>query len=227
MKAVSPGRRAPRLAGSPLPARSVAWRPVSVGILLGPPPLLRTVPKPHPPGPGRAGRPVSDPEAVRSRRLRAAEEPLDVRIRATEPFVRLEVLNPIHRTRYRVFLPLFPQRDTALCTCPDFARRGLGTCKHLEAVWSWLGTPPRLSGEVPAGPAGPSAERLWKEIDRRLVDLARSPPQGILDVDRPGDALWEVPHDGTIDPENEGSGEKVGRPRPRRTEPTPTSRARP
>ncbi len=150
-----------------------------------------------------------------------------MRLRGTEPFVRLEVLNPIHRTSYRVFLPLFPQRDAALCTCPDFARRGLGTCKHLEAVWSWLGAPPRLPGEALSAPAGPAVERLWKEIDRRLAELARTPPHEIREVDRPGNVLWEEPSDPATDAEEEGSGEEVGRSRRRPTEPTTTSPARP
>ena len=32
----------------------------------------------------------------------------------------------MRQTRYRVFLPGYPDRDGALCTCTDFARRGIG-----------------------------------------------------------------------------------------------------
>src|SRR5271170_920842 len=79
-----------------------------------------------------------DPWAVAERRSRAVEEPLDVRLLAQEPFPLLEVRNPLHRTDYRVMLPTFPDRTVALCTCSDFARRGLGTCKHIEAAGRWL-----------------------------------------------------------------------------------------
>ena len=177
--------------------------------------------------PGRAARPdaASDPEAVATRRRRAVEEPLDVRLRSREPVVDLEVRNPIHRTSYRVLFPEFPLRDSALCTCTDFARRGLGTCKHLEAGWSWLQGLP----ELPEAPAVAKTDRptseLWKEIDRRLDRLGRSAPSRIRDVEEAGVPLYEPGSVPTAE-EREG-GERVRRSGSGRPSPRTTSRARP
>jgi hypothetical protein len=161
---------------------------------------------------------------VATRRRRAAEEPLDVRLRSREPVVDLEVRNPIHRTSYRVLFPEFPLRDSALCTCTDFARRGLGTCKHLEAGWSWLQELPELPEAPVAAPTDRPPGELWKEIDRRLDRLGRSAPARIREVEKAGAPLYEQ---GTFpeDEEREG-GEKVGRPGTGRPPPRTTSRAR-
>ncbi|MCI4339848.1 MAG: hypothetical protein L3J73_01075, partial [Thermoplasmata archaeon] len=88
------------------------------------------------PGPAsRSRRPSEgDEEARTQRRVRALESPLDVRPRPDGRFVRLEVRNPVPGTRYDVLLPAFPDRSGGFCTCTDFARRGIGTCKHLEAA---------------------------------------------------------------------------------------------
>lgn len=110
-------------------------------------------------------------EAQAERRARSLEEPLDVRLRGREPFPLVEVHNPIHRTAYLVMLPEFPSDAVRLCTCSDFARRGLGTCKHVEAAARWL----RLHPTAPVPPetgarVGPSPRAgAWEEIDRRLV----------------------------------------------------------
>jgi len=120
--------------------------------------------------------------------MRAAEEPLDVRWRISSPFAELEVSNPLHRTRYRVFLTQYPEREGALCTCTDFARRGLGTCKHLEAAWSWVAAhpPEATTGEPPPG-LGP----LWSRLERESARLARRGPQEIRDVEAVGRPLCE------------------------------------
>ena len=85
--------------------------------------------------------------------------------------MRLEVRNPVPGTRYDVLLPEFPLRSGGLCTCTDFARRGIGTCKHLEAAWLWLEAHPE--GPPPAPPEG-SESATWSEIDQRLRAAARS-----------------------------------------------------
>lgn len=181
--------------------------------------MARTTPRPADPR-----RPSVDPDAVAQRRLRAAEESLDVRLRALEPFADLEVRNPVHRTAYRVLFPEYPQRDGVLCTCTDFARRGLGTCKHVEAAWDWLRTPShRQASTVPTPDRGPGGE-LWGEIDRRVEALTRTAPAAIRDVEGPGAILFE-----TGDPRPRGGGvpEKVGRAKPTGAGPRPTSRGRP
>jgi len=170
------------------------------------------------------GRPPARPDpareeaAVASRRLRAAEEPLDVRVRYGAPVLELEVRNPVHRTRYRVFFPAYPARDAGLCTCTDFARRGLGTCKHLEAAWEWLARQPALP-DAPRRPEA-GADELWAAVDRGLGTLARSPPAEIRELERAGRALIEPEF------EEKKAEERVGR-GAARSRPTSTSRGRP
>jgi hypothetical protein len=117
----------------------------------------------------------SDPEAVRERRARALEEPLDTRLRSRSPFPLLEVRNPIHRTAYLVMLPEFPSRSSALCTCTDFARRGLGTCKHIEAAAPWLAAHPDAVPLSPTNPGGARVGRRWRRIDAAIVAATREP----------------------------------------------------
>jgi hypothetical protein len=132
-----------------------------------------------------------DPEAVRERRTRALEEPLDVRLRARRPYPMLEVRNPLHRTVYLVMLPEFPSRSSALCTCTDFARRGLGTCKHIEAGVRWLGE------HADATPLDPRAEhprpvsRRWRRIEALIAGAAREPGTDSRRIRRAGSVLLE------------------------------------
>jgi hypothetical protein len=126
--------------------------------------------------PRRARPPPNDPQAVAERRARSVEEPLDVRLRTAEPYPLLEVRNPIHGTGYLVMLPEYPSRSVALCTCTDFARRGLGTCKHIEAAVRWYSDHPDASPLQPG--AGTRATGVWKKIDQRLGATAKdgAPP---------------------------------------------------
>ncbi|HTP54142.1 MAG TPA: hypothetical protein VML94_04145 [Thermoplasmata archaeon] len=136
----------------------------------------------------RESRPPAS-EARAERRARSMEEPLDVRLKAAEPYPLLEVRNPIHRTAYLVMLPEFPSAAPALCTCTDFARRDLGTCKHIEAGVRWLvARPDAKPPPTPHGSARPTG--VWLEIDRREKEL---PPPARLtgrDLARPGEALF-------------------------------------
>jgi hypothetical protein len=140
--------------------------------------------RPTPEGPERS-------RAVEQRRSRAAEEPLDVRLRRADVYPVLEVRNPIHGTAYTVLLPEFPSLSSALCSCTDFARRGLGTCKHIEAAHRWRSQhPDAIPDRPPADPArrgGP----VWREIDRRLRELSGDPRPPSLRYRRPGDVLFE------------------------------------
>jgi len=161
-------------------------------------------------------------EALASRRRRAAEEPLDVRLAAREPVVRLEVRNPVHRTSYAVVFPEYPLRGSALCTCTDFARRGLGSCKHIEAGWSWLEEHGLPAGPDPDSTPPTGAGELWTAIDRRLDALRRERPQRMRDVERVGALLFEPPAARAEGPEK-GTKEGVGGGGRRRRSPTRTS----
>jgi hypothetical protein len=129
------------------------------------------------------------PEALADRRRRAREEAFDVSLVRGEPFVELEVRNPRHRTRYRVLFPEPPGREGALCTCTDFARRGLGTCKHVEAAWDWLDGRSGLPNPPGRGPETPAAP-IWAEVDERLRRLGRE-VEDIRELERVGSALFE------------------------------------
>ncbi len=86
----------------------------------------------------------------------------------------LRVRNPLHGTQYLVFLPEYPSRESALCTCPDFARRARGTCKHLEGAVRFLAGRP-VEPPRPRAPGRPAVE-LWEAIDRARAVDAGNPP---------------------------------------------------
>jgi hypothetical protein len=134
-------------------------------------------------------RPRGTPEEeVANRRTRALEDPLDVRRIPDARFLRLEVRNPVHRTRYDVLFPAFPDRDGEFCTCADFARRSVGTCKHLEAGWIWLAdNPPTAEDPPPSVDPDP----VWEDVDRRLKGVGRTRLPPSLRLRYPGRALLE------------------------------------
>ncbi len=144
-------------------------------------PASRSPPRPRDRTPSAAER--------EARRSRALEEPLDVRLRSSDPFDLLEVRNPLHGTVYLVMLPEFPERASELCTCTDFARRGLGTCKHLEAAYRWRTEHPGAEADAPPRATGASTAAVWKEIDRRRAHPGLGPES--LRVRRPGSVLYE------------------------------------
>ena len=166
----------------------------------------------------------SEREAVAARRRRALEESLDVRLRSRDPVVDLEVRNPLHRTSYTVLFPEYPSRDSAICTCTDFARRGLGTCKHLEAGWGWLAGMRELPEVTLPGTRHPPVADLWKEIDRRQDQRRRSGPADIREVERAGTPLFD-PEAVPEGPTRRG-GAEASRPRAKRPPARTTSRGR-
>lgn len=98
---------------------------------------------------------------------------LDVRrVWGPPAVVTLEVRNPRHKSHYTLYVPAYPDHAGAYCGCVDFARRDLGTCKHLEAAWLWLADHP---GEQAVEPVDGSS-RLWAAIDRRTRRLPRNLP---------------------------------------------------
>ena len=130
-----------------------------------------------------------DPAAIEDRRARAIEESLDVRLRTRDPYPLLEVRNPLHGTGYLVMLPEFPERTSALCTCTDFARRGLGTCKHIEAGVRWLADHPEAVPVLRRERAPPPTTGLWKKIDERENELLQDPAPLSQRWRRPGALL--------------------------------------
>jgi hypothetical protein len=130
-------------------------------------------------------------DELSERRSRALEEPLDLRLVQREPYPLVEVRNPLHRTAYLVMRPTYPERVPALCTCADFARRGLGTCKHIEAADRWLANQPDAAAPALTKPPVPPSA-VWNEIDRRLERGARGPRPASLRVREAGAALFEA-----------------------------------
>lgn len=122
------------------------------------------------------------------RAARAVTERLRVRPVPGQPFWVLAVRNPVHHTQYHVLLPEYPDGEAQFCSCPDFARRGIGTCKHIEAATTWLAAHP----EIPRPTPGRSATAgLWRAIDsaRQQADV-RHPPRSIR-LRAPGRLLFE------------------------------------
>jgi hypothetical protein len=78
------------------------------------------------------------------------------------PYRSFEVRNPVHRTRYRVLSPGNP--PVLLCPCPDFGRRDVGTCKHVEAVRAYRAT----HGEEGTPRPPPATEPWWERIEREV-----------------------------------------------------------
>ncbi|MGA8274864.1 MAG: hypothetical protein WB789_09065 [Thermoplasmata archaeon] len=173
---------------------------------------------PRPRAPGAA----DDPWAIAERRSRAVEEPLDVLLLTRDPFPLLEVRNPLHRTSYHVMLPAFPDRTIALCTCSDFARRGLGTCKHIEAGGRWLERHPSAPATLPDHPFDPVP--VWEDIDRRLDSGPSSRVPESLRWREAGEVLYE--RSGPPYLPKEEKKEEVGRGGKGRSKPSP-SRGRP
>ncbi len=145
---------------------------------------------------GGAGRDATERrEALDERRRRSVEEPLDVRLRVGETYPILSVRNPLHGTEYLVLWPTYPSPEVTLCTCTDYARRGLGRCKHIEAALRWMESHP---GERLVGPRGTRwtarpGPGLWKRVDRAIKDRAKDPSPASLAVRKPGRLLFERP----------------------------------
>ncbi|MGA7860825.1 MAG: hypothetical protein WCB19_03090, partial [Thermoplasmata archaeon] len=79
------------------------------------------------------------------RMARAVTERLRVRPVPGQPFWVLAVRNPVHHTHYQVFLPEYPSGEARFCSCVDFSRKGIGTCKHVEAATAWLESHPDVT----------------------------------------------------------------------------------
>ncbi len=117
---------------------------------------------------------------------RSVTEHLRVRPVPGYPFWVLAVRNPVHHTRYQVALAEYPREESQFCSCVDFARKAIGTCKHIEAARAWLGGQPDLRlAPVP----GRGASALWKAIDR--AGRASTAVPDALRLRRAGRRLFE------------------------------------
>lgn len=126
----------------------------------------------------RTGPAVSEPErrqAREARRARAHSELFDVSEVPAYPYLLLRVGNPIRGTRYQVHLPTGPEGPEAVCECPDFGQRGLGTCKHLEAARLWLSDHPVLDRAPPVDHEPPWTAVFWSAFDSAVAEGRTSP----------------------------------------------------
>ena len=129
--------------------------------------------------------------ALDERRKRSEEEPLDVRPRRVDPYPIMAVRNPLHGTAYLVLLPTYPSPEVVLCTCTDFARRGLGRCKHIEAALRWLKDHPGDRGTPDQDRRRAVLARLWRAIDRAIAARSSDSAPESLAVRMAGRLLFQ------------------------------------
>ena len=108
--------------------------------------------------------------AVQTRRERAASAHFTITFATADPPTwRIEGSSG---QSYRVMLPAHPAREGAQCSCPDFRTRGLGTCKHVEAVLAFAAIhPPERSTKVPE-PSVPWADLRARHAAALREELA-------------------------------------------------------
>jgi len=128
----------------------------------------------------RPSEPPEDPGKARDeRRQRARDEALDVQERDDRAYRSFEVRNPVHGTHYRVLAP--EAAEVLLCPCPDFGRRDVGTCKHVEAVLAHLRSHPAS----PPPAARPDTEGTWRRIEAAVRAYPALPLRSLA-------PLWEA-----------------------------------
>ncbi len=86
--------------------------------------------------PAPRGWDTTDEDEIRMRQLRAATEPMDIQAldKGNEYYSTFAVRAKSTLNPYRVEIRSLDRRENT-CTCPDFRVNGLGTCKHIEAVF--------------------------------------------------------------------------------------------
>lgn len=147
---------------------------------------------PHGPGKKRRSTTRVPPERVPwlryDRMARAVTERLRVRPVPGQPFWVLAVRNPVHHTHYQVVLPEYPSGEAQFCSCVDFSRKGIGTCKHVEAATAWLESHPEVSRPPPSRQGVSS---IWRAIDaaRKASKLSHGPEA--VRLREPGRVLFE------------------------------------
>jgi hypothetical protein len=120
------------------------------------------------------------------------DEVLEVRPLTGVPFAAFEAVNRSRGSRYPVYLPAAPSLEGAMCTCEDFARRGRGVCKHIEAVAVYLRDAP-----PPAAPdrtiERQRAADTWGAIDEGFAALPTGPAPTARQLRAIGRALLTSP----------------------------------
>ncbi len=95
---------------------------------------------------------------------------------AAGPVRIYDVRNPLHDTRYRVIVA---GDDFAVCGCPDFDRRALGTCKHIEAARRLARLRPTAPVTRPERIDPPSdAAALWERAEAMAERPWAAAPNG-------------------------------------------------
>jgi hypothetical protein len=119
---------------------------------------------------------------------RAVTEHLRVRPLSGQPFWVLAVRNPVHHTHYQVVLPEYPEGEAQFCSCVDFARKGIGTCKHVEAAHAWLEAHPDL-----ARPAFAirGTQTVWRAVDAAQRESLRENRPAAVRLRAAGQVLFE------------------------------------
>ncbi len=125
---------------------------------------------------------TTDEEEIRKRKERAAAEPMKVRaVDVVGGFGVYEVSHPAadRRTaKYRVELRSLDEPVNS-CDCPDFAKSGLGTCKHVERVLAfaarkcggrrWSPAGEVFMRRIPYGPVFLPSDAMPAEARRALA----------------------------------------------------------
>ncbi len=88
-------------------------------------------------------------------------------------------------------LPEYPARSGALCTCTDFARRGLGTCKHIEAGLRWFSEHLEATPLRPYRTEGSRIAAVWRKVDQRVSASVKDPSPAGRRWRRAGATLFE------------------------------------
>ncbi len=122
------------------------------------------------------------------RMARAVTQRLRVRPVPGQPFWVLAVRNPVHHTHYLVFLPDPPSGEAQFCSCEDFARRGMGTCKHVEAATAWIESHPDVSRPALRHRGVAS---IWRAIDAARIESKSSVVPDAVRLRKPGQVLFE------------------------------------
>lgn len=129
--------------------------------------------------------------ALEARRERAVSGHFRISFRSTSP-LSWNVESDSGHT-YHVTVPGFPSREGTQCSCPDFLTRGLGTCKHVEAMLAFaaLNPPPSLAPPESPHPSWVELERAHGEAMEQALHEGASREELVRAMRKVGRALTE------------------------------------